>query len=250
MTDTKKPWNIAHRGFSGEYPENTLSAFWGAINSKADIIEIDLQLTADNQVVVFHDRTIDRIFNLKSGKSIRDFDLKKLKGLDVGLWFDPSFEGLKIPTLKEVLEELPKNIPLILEIKGKEDALFEGILNILDDYERKLGLGYISVRDELALTNVRNWNNNYKIGLMQKKRSPAELFKVVDDYIVEIIQIRWKNWQESDWKELEKRKLVVTAFHADDEDDYRILCSRNIDGILTNFPSKLRKFLDNKIVDL
>lgn len=245
MTGSKKPWNIAHRGFSGEYPENTLSAFWGAIISKADIIEMDLQLTADNQVVVFHDRTVDRIFNLKSGKSIRNFKLRKLKGFDVGSWFDPSFEGLKIPTLNEVLEELPKDISLILEIKGKEDALFEAILNILDDYERKLCLGYISVRDELALTNVRNWNNTHRICLMQKKRSPAELFKIVDDYIVEIIQIRWKNWQENDWKELEKRKIVVTTFLADKNEDYAFLCSKNIDGIFTNFPSRLTEFLDN-----
>ena len=245
MTDSKKPWNIAHRGFSGEYPENTLSAFWGAINSKADIIEMDLQLTADNHVVVFHDRTVDRIFNLKSGKNIGDFDLKKLKGLDVGSWFDTSFEGLIIPTLNEVLGEIPKDVSLILEIKGKENTLFEAVLNILDDYERKLGLGYISVRDELALTNVRNWNNTHKIGLMQKKRSPAELFNVVDDYNVEIIQIRWKNWQESDWKELEKRKLVVTAYFADKNAGYEFLCSRKIDGIFTNFPSRLTEFLNN-----
>ena len=247
MTDSKKPWNIAHRGFSGEYPENTLSAFWGAINSKADIIEMDLQLTADNHVVVFHDRTVDRIFKLRSGKSIRDFDLKKLKGLDAGSWFDTSFEDLKIPTLNEVLEELPKNISLILEIKGKEDTLFEAVLNMLDDYERKLGLGYISVRDELTLTNIRNRNNTHKIGLMQKKRSPAELFNVVDEFTVEIIQIRWKNWQENDWKELEKRKLVVTAFYADKNADYEFLCSKNIDGILTNFPSRLTDFLNNYI---
>lgn len=245
MTDSKLPRNIAHRGSSGEYPENTLSAFWGAINSKADIIEMDLQLTADNNVVVFHDRTVDRIFKLKSGKSIRDFDLKKLKGVEVGSWFDPSFEGLKIPTLNEVLEELPEDISLILEIKGKEDALFEAILNMLDDYERKLGLGYISVRDELAFTTVRNWNSTHKIGLMQKKRPPAEFLNVVDDYTVEIIQIRWKNWLESDWKELENRKLVVTAFFADKNADYAFLCSKNIDGIFTNFPSRLTEFLSN-----
>ncbi len=245
MTNYKRPWNIAHRGSSGEYPENTLSAFWSAVNSNADIIEMDLQLTADNQVVVFHDRTVDRIFKLKSGKSIRDFNLKKLKGLDVGSWFVPSFEGLKIPTLNEVLEELPEDISLILEIKGKEDALFERILNMLDDYERKLGLGYISVRDELTLTNVRNWNNTHKIGLMQKKRSPAELFNVVDEFIVEIIQIRWKKWQENDWNELEKRKLVVTAFYADKNADYEFLCSRKVNGIFTNFPSRLTEFLNN-----
>ncbi len=54
------PQNIAHRGASGEYPENTLLAFEKAILQRADAIELDVWLTKDDQVVVIHDETVDR----------------------------------------------------------------------------------------------------------------------------------------------------------------------------------------------
>ena len=52
--------NFAHRGFSGKYPENTMLAFQKALESGADGIELDVQLTRDNRLVIIHDERVDR----------------------------------------------------------------------------------------------------------------------------------------------------------------------------------------------
>ncbi|MEJ2581150.1 MAG: glycerophosphodiester phosphodiesterase family protein, partial [Acidobacteriota bacterium] len=88
---------IAHRGFSGAAPENTLAAVRAAIEVGADMAEIDVTLSADMQVVVIHDATLDRTTN-GSGEVSR-FALEDLRKLDAGSWFDPSFAGEIIPTL-------------------------------------------------------------------------------------------------------------------------------------------------------
>ncbi len=93
---------IAHRGFSGEAPENTLAAFRKAIEVGSDMLELDVQLSKDKEVVVIHDETLERATN-GQGK-VADFTLKELKKLDAGFRFGPQFSGERIPTLKEVLE--------------------------------------------------------------------------------------------------------------------------------------------------
>ncbi|NJK38548.1 MAG: glycerophosphodiester phosphodiesterase [Oscillatoriales cyanobacterium RM1_1_9] len=92
---------IAHRGFSAIAPENTLAAFQLAIDYGADSIEFDLQLSADQVPVIFHDQTLDRITG--SPGTVRDKTVAELKQLDGGTWFSPDFLGESIPTLGEAL---------------------------------------------------------------------------------------------------------------------------------------------------
>src|ERR1043165_3473631 len=79
------PLVIAHRGFSGIAPENTLAAFKKALAINVDYLELDVHLTKDNQVVIIHDKSIDRATNGK-GK-VRDFTLEELRKFDAGTWF-------------------------------------------------------------------------------------------------------------------------------------------------------------------
>ena len=245
MNEPKIPLNIAHRGASGFYPENTLLAFDEAIKSKADVIELDLQLTADDIIVVFHDKTVDRIFRTQTGQSIRSFTLEQLKKRDVGTWFKPQFAGMKIPTLEEVLDTLPEQTSFILELKSSEENLANKVISILEERNRSLGLGYLSVRDVQTLDQVRSISSNYMTGLMQKNRSPEEMLAIIENEKVDIAQIRWRNWTEENWKVLSKKEIVVTAFFADEMKDYNFLVSKGVDGILTNYPFKLAKFIES-----
>lgn len=245
MTDAKIPLNIAHRGASGYYPENTMLAFNEAIKAKADVLELDLQLTADERVVVFHDGSVDRIFRTQTGKSINFFSLEQLKEKDVGSWFKPQYVGMKIPTLEEVLDNLPEQTSMILELKSTEEELVNLVTSILEDRNKSLGLGYISVRDIQTLNHVRNISTNYMIGLMQKNRTPEEMLSIIDSEKIDVAQIRWRNWTDENWKMLSDKKIVVTAFFADEMKDYSFLFSKGVDGILTNYPFKLAKFIEN-----
>ncbi len=98
---------IAHRGASGREPGNTLAAFEKAIEAGADMVEMDLQLTVDGKVVVFHDKYVDRMTG-GSGplaeKSLPEINKLTIKG------------GEKIPTLRRVLSELAGRIKINLEL--------------------------------------------------------------------------------------------------------------------------------------
>ena len=238
-----KPYVIAHRGASGDFPENTLLAFDEAIKQGADIIEMDLQLTSDEEIVVFHDRTVERIFRKYANKSIADFSLEELKKIDVGSWFDEKYNYLRIPTLTEVLEHLPQDISLILEIKIGEESLVKKMIDLLEEKKSDLGKGYISVRDIQTSNLVRKYSDKYKIGLMQKNRTPEEVLTIIRENDVQIAQIRWEKWSEIKWEFLRNQDVKVTVFYADKIEDYVFLLKKEVEGIFTNFPKKLKKYL-------
>lgn len=108
---------FAHRGSSGTHPENTLASFKEAIRLGVDGIELDVQLTKDQNLVVIHDYTLDRTTN-GTGK-VNEYTLEELKGFDAGSKFSPEFQSERIPTFREVLELLKNtNIELNVEIKN------------------------------------------------------------------------------------------------------------------------------------
>lgn len=109
---------IAHRGASGVAPENTLVAIEKAIELKADMIEIDVHLTKDNQLVVIHDHTLDR--TTTGTGDIKEKTLAEIRELDAGSWKDAKYKGEKVPTLEEVLAAVEGKANLLIEIKEGE----------------------------------------------------------------------------------------------------------------------------------
>ncbi|QPQ32632.1 glycerophosphodiester phosphodiesterase [Lysinibacillus sp. JNUCC 51] len=93
---------FAHRGVSAHYPENTMAAFVAASKLPITGIELDIHLTADRELVVIHDETIDRTSN--GSGFVKDYTLQELRAFDYGSWFSSNFDGESIPTLGDVLE--------------------------------------------------------------------------------------------------------------------------------------------------
>jgi len=117
-----KPLIIAHRGASYNAPENTLAAVKLAWQMDADGIEIDVHLTRDGQMVVFHDDNTRRFGG--SRKPISQCDYSELLKLDVGRFMGDQFAGERIPLLAEVINTVPENKLLVIEIKsGPETVL-------------------------------------------------------------------------------------------------------------------------------
>ncbi len=88
---------MAHRGASVAAPENTMAAFRQAIDDGADWIEIDVQETADGEVVVSHDSDFMKL----SGNPLKIWDAKldDLSDIDIGTWVDPKYSDERVPTL-------------------------------------------------------------------------------------------------------------------------------------------------------
>lgn len=127
---------IGHRGYSAEYPENTLSSFKGAMEMGADYVELDVQLTKDGEVVVFHDNDLSRIVGCEG--TIADYTLEELKAMDFGAYFSPSYAGEPIPTLAEVMELVkPSECGIYLELKniGDVEGFADKVVAIATEYE-------------------------------------------------------------------------------------------------------------------
>lgn len=137
-----RPSVIAHRGGADLWPENTLAAFRAARSLGVDGIELDVHASADGIPVVIHDSTVDRTTD--GTGEVGAMTVAQLRQLDAGYSFNPPSGdgsapyrgmGLKIPTLREVFEELP-NIPIVVEIKPENPDLVADVGNLIVEFDR------------------------------------------------------------------------------------------------------------------
>ncbi len=115
---------IAHRGACGYAPENTISSVLKAVELGSHYIEIDVHMSKDGEVVVFHDDSLNRTTD--GAGDIKSKTLAEIKNLDAGKWFDKRFTNEKVPTLNEILALDFKNSNLIIEVKNV-DNIYDGI---------------------------------------------------------------------------------------------------------------------------
>jgi glycerophosphoryl diester phosphodiesterase len=108
------PTIFAHRGASAHAPENTLAAFELAIRQEADAFELDAKLSADGQVVVIHDQTVDRTTD--GHGEVRKMTLAALKELNAGSYYDVAYQNERIPTLEEVFIEFGRKTLINVEL--------------------------------------------------------------------------------------------------------------------------------------
>ena len=131
LESTPLPQVVAHRGYSAVFPENTLAAFAGAIDIGVDFIELDVQLSKDGQVVVFHDTNLNRITGTDG--AVSDYTYEELSMMDAGSWFSPAYVGERIPTLLEVLQLIKdSDCRVYLELKdiGDVEGFEEAVLDV------------------------------------------------------------------------------------------------------------------------
>ncbi|WP_404455625.1 glycerophosphodiester phosphodiesterase [Virgibacillus necropolis] len=159
--------NFAHRGSLTEAPENTVPAFEKAIKHGTEGIELDVQLTKDNKLVVCHDHKFTK-YNKDVKGRIRDFTLEEIRQIDVGSKFSTEFKGVTLPTLEEVLEICPSDVKLNVEIKNIP-VIYPGIEEILLDclrsYDRLDNL-VISSFDHVALEKIQQLAPDVELGML------------------------------------------------------------------------------------
>ena len=123
---------IAHRGSSLDAPENTLPAIHRALDDGADMVELDVRLTADEQVVLYHDSTLQRLTG--DPRRLGELEREALVGFDVGSWFGDAYVGERIPGLDEALAAVRGRSTLMIDLKtdpGREVALVEAVVATL-----------------------------------------------------------------------------------------------------------------------
>jgi len=124
---------IAHRGAAGAAPENTLAAVQRALDDQTDWVEIDVQESRDGQVVVVHDSDFMKLAG--NPLKIWEGDLAEIRQIDIGSWFDADFADQRVPTLREVLDEVRDRSGLVIELKyyGHDQQLEQRVVDIVED---------------------------------------------------------------------------------------------------------------------
>ena len=170
---------VAHRGASRQAPENTMEAFRLAVDAGADAIELDVHLTADGQLAVIHDETLERTTD-HTGR-VADQTMDQVRQADAGATcsrpddsgFPFADRGLRVPTLPEVLEWLPDSLGLVIEIKARAaaDAVVAAVAS-----HPVLASGRLSVIsfDEATIEQVRALNPEIRTGYLLVPTQPVE----------------------------------------------------------------------------
>ena len=169
--------NIAHRGFSGKYPENTMLAFRKALEAGAEGIEFDVHMTKDDQLVIIHDELLDRTTD--GTGLVRDYTLEELRRLDASAGFRGVFGKNPIPTLEEYYE-LIKDWEILTNIELKTGVIWypgieEKVLKVIDHYGRRKDT-IISSFNHFSILRMKELAPDIVCGFLEESRiiAPAE----------------------------------------------------------------------------
>lgn len=230
--------NIAHRGASGCFPENTLAAFRAAIDAGADMCELDVQLTRDGALVVIHDDKVDRTTDGKG--AVAAMTLAEIKRLDAGTRFDARFKGESIPTLEEVFDLVDGRCALNIELKA---AGLEGPVSDLVRARGAIGSAIISSFDWEAIARVRHIAPELRVGLLAS-RWPARLIGAATEIKADAINPSFDIVTEDLCIAAHNREINVYAWTVDEPAIMRSLIADGADGIMTNWPGRLAELLE------
>jgi glycerophosphoryl diester phosphodiesterase len=239
---------MAHRGFSGAAPENTLSAFKKAIDIGTDVVELDVQLSKDGSLVVFHDDTLERTTG-RTGR-LADLTLQELKGLDAGSWFGSSFAGEKIPTLTEVLELARGRVLLNIELK-KEDRDPHSIIELADhtlDEIRKAKMeDRVLFSSFDAPTVARILEKDSRIPAAFISRNPWNSpFDVMEGNRFSVLNCRRNTLNPVNLKHARQEGVRIGVWTVNTEEEMEKFISMEVDAIITDHPDRLIQLLQKK----
>jgi glycerophosphoryl diester phosphodiesterase len=135
--DFRRPLIFSHRGDSAHAPENTIPAFEGAVAAGADGVELDVKLSADGEVVVSHDPSVDRTTD--GHGRISELKMSELSRLDAGVSFSEAFRGTRLPRLEEVFEAVGGKCLINVELTNAANP-FDGVVDKVCALVKRHGL--------------------------------------------------------------------------------------------------------------
>ena len=228
---------IAHRGASGNAPENTMAAFRKAVALGATFVETDLQLSRDARFVAIHDATVNRTTNGQG--AVHDMTLADLRKLDAGSWFGSEFAGERIPTLEEIFEFSKKNdVVFYLEIKpagswGGEHALI-GALRESGEIPRAVVISF----DPSIVMGLRKIEPTLMTGLLYDGQLENPLEKAVAIGARQLA-VRGDLVTPAMLAEARKKDLQVVCWTVNHPAHMRMLAAAGVDGIMSDYPDRL-----------
>lgn len=235
-----RPLVIAHRGASGEQPENTYPAFERAIELGADMIETDLHLSRDGVIVIHHDAVLAR---LGERGEIGDRTAAELSALDAAPG-TPTIEP--IPTLEGLLERFGGRIDFNLELKVGGRGPYPGLEDLAVTSVEARGLMprmLFSSFDDRVLEALRRSSPGARLAVLVSPRAPRRIFERVDRVGAEAIHPHVALVTDALMAEAHARGLAVYPYTANESAEMTRLLDLGVDGVITNYPARLAELL-------
>lgn len=241
----------AHRGASGYAPENTLSAIKKALSIGVDRVEVDVQQTADGVVVLLHDKTLNRTTNAR-GK-VGSMPWQKLQHVKANVGFETQFPDEHIPTLAQAFELFDGTTEFVIEIKAGSKT-YPGI------EER--------VAQLIKKNNAQQWAlvhsfNDKVLAYLHQNHPEIRLQKLFVSYTgrlmldfklhttklskyayVEAFSVSLSGANKRLVKKVHELEKELHVWTVNKDKDIRKMIDLGVDGIISNYPDKVKKMLD------
>lgn len=239
--------HIAHRGFSGEYPENTLLAFRKALEQGADIVELDVQLSKEGEIVVCHDANLQRLAG--DASFIRDLSYPRLRNYDVGVWKSPEYAGLYLPTLDEVFAELPADALINIEIKHEATHFFnwdteKAVLQCVRSHGRDKQV-LISAFNPMIVNRIRKLAPKISTAyLITQTLNPLLIFLLTRIH-ARYLHVDTRYLTPALVSRLKQKGLKVLGYTLNTPAEYQQACDLGLQGIITDYSDRLHVFFND-----
>lgn len=242
-----RPLIIGHRGAEALAPENTWAALHKGYEAGADLLELDVQITRDQEAIVFHDFTLKP--KLGDPRWVRDLAWHELQGLDVGSWFDPAFAAERIPRFADVLDWARGRIALQVDLKHgfvdpRDDRLELTALDLIEA-AGMLDQVVLSSWDHVALMRIQARCPQVALGVNLRPRVPDPPSSIAP------VKARWVSvfWPQVDRgivRQLQAAGLKVSLCELF-TGDYRQALDLGVDAVTAPNPQAAREALERAI---
>ena len=228
----KDPLIIGHRGAMGHVTENTIPSIKKAIELGVDGIEIDVFKCKSGEIVVFHDKKLDRLTN--SSGYIEDLSYDSINKIKV-------MGKYRIPQLIEVIDILPNEIFLNIELKGEETAkkVNEIVTEFINRTESKLDRFIISSFNWKELEKFRLFNSKIPIAVLTDT-TPLNAISVAKKLNAVAINPNYKLLNKNTVNEIKKEGLKIFPYTVNSLNDIDKMKTFRVDGIITDYPERIK----------
>ncbi len=240
---------IAHRGSSFDAPENTVAAAQLAWEQGCRAVEIDVFLTGDGRVMVMHDRSAMRTTG--ADMDIETSDSLSLSTLDAGRWKGEAFAGEKVPFVEEIIEIIPPDGVLFVELKTGVrivPVIAEIVRNSLKSAQIcfiSFDLEAISAIKKMMPQNTAYWLRSSKYDEQRQMYAPhgSELIDIAKEHGLDGLNVSYRGVTEAFCKQVKAAGLGMYVWTVDDCADAKRMKNYGVQGIATNRPVHIKECL-------
>lgn len=242
-----KTLNIAHMGFSGMYPENTMLAFREAMKAGCHGIETDVQMSKDGVLVICHDELLDRTSN--GTGLLKDYTYDELLNFDFGIKFSPEFQGEKIPTLEELLQFAKENhIFLNLELKNglfPYNGIEKKVIELIYKYDFKDSV-ILSSFNHFSMIKCKDIDSSIKTGLLYEGTF-VDIEKYCKNIGADALHPQYFSLLDAELtKKIQDEGIMINTYTVNHEIHMEALLDLKVNAIITNYPDKLSKIMSRR----